>query len=496
MSLIDISHLTFAHEGTSETLFDDVSLSIDTDWKLGCIGRNGRGKTTLMQLLMGRFEYAGTIAADVAFDYFPYAVADGRQPVEAAIAAICPDALPWEWQRELSLLQVAPEVLGRSFNTLSNGERTKILLAALFMKGQRESRYLLIDEPTNHLDSRARQVVGAYLRGKRGFLLVSHDRAFLDDCIDHVLSLNKTGMDIQQGNFSSWRVNKERQDAFEQAENRKLRKDIQRLSAAARRTADWSDSAEKTKYASQRGGEKPPDRGYVGHKAAKMMNRAKAIESRRQSAAEDKAKLLKNVETAEALKLHPLRYSGGRLAELAHVSVAYDGRTVCRDISFTVEQGDRIALCGPNGSGKSSLLRLLMGEDVPHEGAVHRAARLTVSYVPQSTDHLRGRLSDYARGNGLDESLFKAILSKLDVPRTQFDKDIADFSAGQKKKVLLACSLCQPAHLYIWDEPLNYIDVLSRMQFESLLLEYAPTLLFVEHDRQFAEHIATKMVSL
>lgn len=109
---------------------------------------------------------------------------------------------------------------------------------------------------------------------------------------------------------------------------------------------------------------------------------------------------------------------------------------------------------------------------------------------------LRGSLSDFAEEGGIDESQFKAILRKLDFERAQFEKDMCDFSGGQKKKVLLAKSLCEESNLLVWDEPLNYVDVISRMQIEELLLACQPTILFVEHDRVFAEKIATKLVSL
>jgi lincosamide and streptogramin A transport system ATP-binding/permease protein len=121
---------------------------------------------------------------------------------------------------------------------------------------------------------------------------------------------------------------------------------------------------------------------------------------------------------------------------------------------------------------------------------------LKISYVSQNTANLSGTLTDYILCNYLDESLFKAILRKLDFSREQFEKRLEDFSEGQKKKVLIAKSLCEQAHLYIWDEPLNYIDVLSRMQIETLLLEYQPTILFVEHDSAFCSNIATKTIQL
>ena len=121
---------------------------------------------------------------------------------------------------------------------------------------------------------------------------------------------------------------------------------------------------------------------------------------------------------------------------------------------------------------------------------------LKFSYVSQNTDTLQGNLSVFAKNNGIDESLLKAILRKLDFSREQFDKDISDFSGGQKKKVLIAKSLCEKAHLYIWDEPLNFIDIFSRIQIENVILEYKPTLIFVEHDISFREKIATKVVNM
>ena len=125
-----------------------------------------------------------------------------------------------------------------------------------------------------------------------------------------------------------------------------------------------------------------------------------------------------------------------------------------------------------------------------------KGSQLKISYVSQDISHLDGSVTDYARKHGIDETLFRAILRKFDFSRVQLEKDLSSFSGGQKKKVLIAKSLCEPAHLNIWDEPLNFIDVISRMQIEELLLEYAPTILFVEHDQAFCENIATKMVRM
>lgn len=488
MSLINVSNLTFAYEGSYDNIFENVSFQIDSAWKLGFTGRNGRGKTTFLNLLLGKYEYSGTISANVSFEYFPYAVCDPAQLTLDVLENINPFIVQWQLLRELSKLRMDEDVLYRPFDSLSNGEQTKVLLAVLFLK---ENSFLLIDEPTNHLDMQARQLVGDYLRGKSGYILVSHDRAFLDRCVDHILSINKTNIEIQKGNFSSWYQNKLMRDDFERAENEKLKKEVKRLEKAAKRTGMWSDKVEQSKW-----GEDAFDKGYIGHMAAKMMKRSKTIETRQQNALEEKSKLLKNLEEADTLKIMPLPFHSRRLLNMREISIAYGEKEVCKNIAFTINQGDRIALTGKNGSGKSSILKLIAGEPIPYTGVLEIPKGLAVSYVPQDTSSLSGSLSDYAQKLQIDESTFKAILRKLDFSRVQFEKDIRDYSGGQKKKVLLAGSLCQRAHLYLWDEPLNFIDVFSRMQLEQLLLSCNASMLFVEHDRAFTQKVATGEILL
>ncbi len=197
------------------------------------VGRNGRGKTTLLKILLGEYEYSGRIISSVLFDYFPFPVSDKTQITDEILAEICPNVPKWELMRELSYLKVEEDVLWRPFETLSNGEQTKVLLAALFLK---EGNFLLIDEPTNHLDVCARRQVANYLKKKKGFLLVSHDRYLLDECTDHILSLNRVDIEVQSGNFSSWLENFERQQQFERNQNERLRKDIRRLKESAKQS--------------------------------------------------------------------------------------------------------------------------------------------------------------------------------------------------------------------------------------------------------------------
>lgn len=524
LSIITVSDLTFSYDTNYDNIFEHVNFQIDTDWKLGFIGRNGRGKTTFLKLLQGKEEYRGSITASISFDYFPFEVenhqintlelirntiapfSDWEQVMEECLKfQDCADMERYGMilelyqthdgyiineliEKEISKLQVDLNVLSRPFSTLSFGERTKIMLAALFLK---RNNFLLIDEPTNHLDMEGRDILADYLRSKKGFILVSHDRAFLDKSIDHVLSINRADIVVQKGNYSTWQQNKDLQDNFELEKNEQLKKDISELEIAARRASGWSDQIEASKIGTHVG-----DRGFVGHKSAKLMKRAKSIENRKLEAIDDKKSLLKNVEQMDQLKMNLLPFQSKRLIEAQDLSLFYAEQKIVTGINFTLRTGERVAIRGKNGSGKSTLFKLLLGEEISFTGRYYIAPGLKISYVSQDTSFLTGRLEDFATYYGLDETIFTTVLRQLDFERNQFDKDIKDFGGGQKKKVLLAKSLAEPAHLFIWDEPLNFIDVLSRVQIEELILRYQPTMIFVEHDRIFTDKIATININL
>ncbi len=538
MALISVNDLTFYYDGSSDNIFDDVSFQLDTDWKLGFIARNGRGKTTFLNLLMGKYEYIGNISTPEPFDYFPFKIEDMSVNTVDVLEQVDPDYEFWKVCRELSLLQVSEDVLFRPFSTLSNGEQTKVGLALLFSK---DNHFLLLDEPTNHLDMPTRELLRDYLKTKKGFILVSHDRDLLDACIDHVLVINKTNIEVYQGNFSTWWENKQRQDAFELAENERLSKDIKRLKQAARQTANWADKVESTKIGAKSFKyEKNIDtRAYVGEKSRRMQSRRKNLERREQNEIKEKEGLLKNIERAEDLKLFPLRHYKPVLVNMKDIQISYGsseftgntefpvvasteiGRKILSPVSLAIENGDRVVLSGKNGCGKSSAIKLLLQElqrnytdaiipspgasaatDILNpaklinfSGAITLASGLKVSYVSQETNFLQGSLMDYAKSRNLNETVFLGILRRLDFSREQFEKKMQDYSGGQKKKVLLAASLSEQAHLYIWDEPLNFIDIFSRMQLEDLIMKFKPTMLLVEHDRTFVEKVANKVVT-
>ncbi len=516
MSQISVSNVTFHYEGSFDNIFENVTFLIDTDWKLGFIGRNGKGKTTFLNLLLGKYDYQGNIRTNAVFDYFPYPITavQDQQSCAEFYEELKPDCEFWRVLCELEKLQLNAEALYRPFQTLSYGERTKVLLAVLFSG---ENDFLLIDEPTNHLDQESREVVKAYLAQKKGFILVSHDRDLLDACVDHVLVLNRSSIEVQSGNFSSWWENKSRMDAFHQAENEKHKKEIHRLEQVAKRTAEWADKNERTKIGFNP--VKEPDRciatrAYIGAKTKKMQKRVMNMQRRIADEIEEKQGLLLDIETPAELKLMPMHHHKEVLVSARKYGISYSGagNAVFGNLDFEVRQGERVFLHGKNGCGKSSLIKAILRQSMEREqgeipdtaivdtmqetGTLTTASGLVISYINQDTSHLLGDLKTFAKKQNFDESLFYAILRQLDLERVQFIKRMEDFSEGQKKKVLIAASLLKPAHLYIWDEPLNYIDVFSRMQIENLILKYQPTMLAVEHDVRYQERIATRVVEL
>lgn len=484
MSEIVIHDLSFTYEGSYEPVFDHLNLRLDSDWKLGLIGRNGRGKTTLLKLMMHEYPYTGSIQSVCRFEYFPYEVKDTEDLSIHIVNEIAPSAEQWEMERELSLLKADDSILWMPFSSLSGGEKTKVLLAAMFLK---ENAFLLIDEPTNHLDETGRAAAAAYLNRKKGFILVSHDRAFLDACTDHTMAMNKTGIEVMQGSYSIWRKEKTARDQLEIKQNARLHSEIRRLEEGQQRTAKWSDQVEKSKIGAR-------DKGYVGHMAAKMMQRSKNIERRRKNAITEKEGLLKDIEESESLKLIQPAWHSSVMVYAQHLSLYYGEVCIKEDLNFSIHPGDRIQLYGKNGCGKTTLLKLMNGQDIRTEGTIHLGSGLKCSMIFQDSSFMQGNLRSYADHLKIDISLFLAILRKLGFSREQFDRPLEECSEGQKKKIQLAGSLSQSAHLLLWDEPMNYLDIESREQIEDLILTWSPTIVFAEHDQYFSEKIRTGII--
>ncbi len=520
---IQVRQLSFTYPGSFTPVFNSLSFNMDTSWRLGLVGRNGRGKTTLLKLLAGRLTGQGQLLSSVQFDLFPPEVNEGQSALRAMreaagsfdqraeemarLIALGDSGSLLRWgeleqefasadgyiidtliARETDKMGIDPGTLGRAFSSFSSGERTRLLLAALFL---RKDRFLLIDEPTNHLDLQGRRIAGDYLAGKQGFLLASHDRAFLDRSTDHIMALQRNSVRIEAGNYSSYRKNKSLQDAFQFEENARLGRDIKRLTVSGREKADWSDRTEAGKIGSHEA-----DRGYIGARSAAMMKRSLAIRHRIDQERLKKEGLLKDIELSAPVTLHPLRHPARVLLKAVDLGFGYGGRPLITGLNLQLTQGRRLALTGRNGAGKSTLLKLLGGILTPTSGSVSRPSDLAISILPQETGGLAGTPFELAQKLKLPADHFLMLLRKLDFPREAFMCDVRDFSLGQQKKVLLASSMAKPAHLYLWDEPLNYIDLESREQIEEMLAATSATIVFIEHDERFLEKVATDTLAL
>ena len=305
-------------------------MNIDTSWRLGLIGKNGRGKSTLLNLINKRLTpVKGNVNSGVTTFYFPFAAGNSKQSTFNVIKESIAPFSYWEKklaelskmndsksldeygelleqyqaangyeidsmiEKEFWELGMKSDLLKREFSSLSGGEQTRGLIISLFLK---KNSFPLIDEPTDHLDMKGRDILGEYLSKKNGFILVSHDRNFLDLCVDHVLSINKGDVRINKGNYSQWKYNMKIEEDFEKKKHENLKREIKSLESSAKKRRSWSNEKEKEK----KGGY---DKGYIGHMAAKQMKRALNIEFRIDKKLNEKKSLLKNFEEERKLKI-------------------------------------------------------------------------------------------------------------------------------------------------------------------------------------------------
>lgn len=496
MGTIQIENVNFKYDQMMNNLFDSLNLKIDESWKLGLIGRNGRGKTTLMKLLLGQLDYQGQIISNMNFYYYPQRVVNKNISTMDVVKNLThlEDYDLWKIEIELDKLQVDIEVLKQQFSTLSPGEQTKVLLAILFID---ESGFQLIDEPTNHLDIEGRKIVSDYLKSKKGFIVISHDKAFLNPVIDHVISINRNDVDVYKGNFDTWQDNKDRQDNYEKNQKEQLKKDINRLHETAVKRENWSNSAEAQKNKNRYKESVNLDKGFISHKSSKMMKKAKTAEKRFDSAISEKQGLLKNIEIEEPITLNyeSLKHPN-ILIDVKNLSLQYKD-VVTPMVNFEVKRGQVIALIGQNAIGKTTIFKQLLGFQQPFQqfGEIVEANNLKISYLAQDND-LVGDIRQIAVDKKIEPELVFSNLRKLGFERYLFEQPVEQMSQGQRRKVALALSLSQEANLYFWDEPLNYLDVITRQQIIDAIKKQQPSMLLIDHDQDLIDSVATKKVIL
>lgn len=483
--MITLKDIRFGY--AEKNIFENLSVTFDSSWKLALVGRNGRGKTTLMKLLLGDLPFSGQIHSDKLFAYFPQQVID-----KSLLTKFVLDELyrfeDWQIQRELNLLGLSEATLWRPFETLSGGEQTKVLLAGLFLD---TDHFALIDEPTTHLDQASREHIAKYLQGKKtGYMVTSHDRQFLNLVSDHQLAIERNTITLLAATYATYEAEKALRDRFEWSQNDKLKSEISRLKQTAQDKAAWSDHREQDKSGKpgQKGSGAVFDKGFIGARAARKMKQSKVLAHRMDKEIIEKEKLLKNIEKVDLLAMAYQPTHRKVLLDEAHLTVSFDDSPLFLPVDLIQHAGEVTAITGENGVGKSQLLKQLI--------EVAQDKGLAISYVRQLYADNKGNLADFADRHHLDYTSFLNNLRKLGMARHVFNQKIEEMSLGQQKKVELAKSLSQSAELFIWDEPLNYLDVFNQQQIEAVINQVKPALIIVEHDATFIHHIADQVITL
>ena len=468
MSQISVSSLTFCYEGSYDNIFENVSFAIDTDWMLGFIGRNGRGKTTFLKLLMGEYDYRGSIASSVEFDYFPFDVAEPDALAMDCVASVCPDAEEWEILREINRLNVDAGVLYRPFNTLSHGERTKLMLAGLFL---RRNRLLLIDEPTNHLDAESIDWLEQHLQQYEGTVIaVTHDRYFLDNVAGWILELDRGEGIPWKGNYSGWLDQKTTRMAMEEKQESKRRKTLER-------ELEW----------------------------VRMSPSGRHAKSKARLSAYDK---MMNEDTKQKEeKLEIFIPNGPRLGDVvieAHdVSKAFGDRVLYEGLDFSLPPAGIVGVIGANGTGKTTLFRMIMGLETPTSGSFRVGPTVKLAYVdqqhksidPEKTvfEVISGGLDLMTLGNRQVNA--RAYVARFNFSGADQEKKCGMLSGGERNRLHLALALKEEGNVLLLDEPTNDIDVNTLRALEEGLENFAGCAVVISHDRWFLDRIATHILS-
>ncbi|KAA8788663.1 ribosomal protection-like ABC-F family protein [Lactobacillus crispatus] len=501
MSNLKISRLSFEYEDSNRYIFKNLNLDLDTDWKLGLIGRNGRGKTTFLNLLRGKYCGTGQIQGNASFSYYPVKIQNSKNitfyELQDQVAFE-----QWKLERELTLMNLDPDLLWQPFNTLSGGEQTKILLALSFTD---QDSFPLIDEPTNHLDETSRKQVAEYLNGHdQGYIVVSHDRDFLNQVTDHILAIENTAIHLYQGNYSTYEVTKKRRDDFDREKNKKLTEQVKKLNQEKVQFHNWAAKIEarkklgmKTQHIINR--RTRLNKGAIGHQAAKMMKKSINARNRMDKKIAEKEGMLKNIEKVPTLTMNFQADYHREILQLNDLSLQLkNSRELFKNLTLSLNNHEIIAVEGKNGSGKSTLIKYLLGitQNLIAKGSYELIENLKISCLPQEFVMYSGSLKNFAKKYHLSYEALLSNLKKMGFARADFTTRIEKMSMGQQKRVALAKSLTEPANLYLWDEPANYLDVFNQDQLIKLLKSVKPTMLLIEHDPYFITSVADQQIKL
>ena len=498
-----------------KNILDGLSFTVNAGERVGILGHNGCGKTTLFRILVGELRAdegevmiapskrlglisqipvypEGWTTEQVLKDAHRhlYRIAERMEELSLEMERDSSKALLAEYDRlqedfrrlggydmdtdrsrVANGLDISPAMLHQRFDSLSGGEKTRVNLARLILE---DTDILLLDEPTNHLDLHATEWLEDYLLGFKGTVLViSHDRYFLDKVVQRSIEIDEGKAEFYSGNYSFYV--EERQRRFEE-KLKKYEKDqakIDQLTRAAEQMHLWA---------------------FMGndklHKRAFSME--KRIEKLSQSEKPQEQKKLN-------VKFKQREFNGDEVLVMEDVSKGFGDRTLFSDLSLTVTGGERIALIGDNGTGKSTLVKLIMGEETPDSGYLYKGPAVRSAYLPQ---HVRFSVEERS---ALDTMLYdcrcqpqqaRDRLAAFGFKGEDVFTPVGALSGGEKSRLRLCMLMGSDINFLILDEPTNHLDIASREWMEDALSDYEQTLLFVSHDRYFIEKFATRIWAL
>jgi ABC transport system ATP-binding/permease protein len=458
-------------------LLDHAALSVQDGERIGLIGRNGTGKSSLLSVLAGRIALDdgqvqrrdGLRIVSVEQEPELPAAAHLRDSLmrRGHIAALGDERERWRVEARLDeFLQRLGVDGARDPASASGGERKRAALALAFALGP---DLLLLDEPTNHLDVQAIEQLETLVIRAPAAIVITHDRAFLDRVATRIVELDRGVLRSYPGNFAAYTQRKEEELASE---------------AVARRRFDKFWAQEEVWI-----------RKGIEARRTRNEGRVRRLQQLRGERAERRERV-----GQVRLTLDAGERSGKRVAELEGVSKSFGGRCLVRDLDLRLMRGDRLALIGPNGAGKSTLLKLILGTLAPDAGCVTLGTQLEVAYF----DQMRAQLdpektvaetiapgSDWIEVGGSRKHVMSYLGDFLFPPR-RASAPVRTLSGGERNRLLLARLFARPANLLVLDEPTNDLDIDSLELLESTLQEYRGTLLLVSHDRAFVDAIATQ----
>ena len=471
MALVSLDHVSLAYGHVP--LLDEASLQIEAGERICVIGRNGTGKSTLLQLVGGEvLPDTGTVVRQAGLRIGRLAQDAPLQDERAVVDVVSEGLVDLEaddWQREhrvalvLSRLGLPPHV---SVATLSGGWRRRVLLARALV---RQPDVLRLDEPTNHLDIEAMTWLETFLVDYPGSLMfVSHDRVFLQRVATRIVELDRGHLSSWPGDYAAFLRGKDAALANETVQHAKFDKKL----------------AEEEAWLRQ------------GIKARRTRNegRVSALVAMRSERAARRARV-----GTVRLQADPGERSGQLVLETKGISKAFGPKAVIADASLRVMRGDRVGLIGPNGSGKTTMLRLLIGELEPDAGEVRRGANVEIAYYDQQREQLdpeRTVFDTIADGhdtvavNGQPRHVHGYLRDFL-FPPERASSPVKALSGGERNRLLLARLFTRPANLIVLDEPTNDLDIETLELLEALLIDWPGTLLLVSHDRAFIDHVVT-----